>query len=286
MTERFAASEGSPRLGDARSSGVQGPHATTSRSNDSAPLHDGQPAIAVEGVAKRFGHVEALRGVDLAVHRGEIVALLGDNGAGKSTLLEIMCGALRADEGRLLVNGTGVASPSPLELQRRGVDAVHQDLALAPDLRIYESVYIGKELTGHGLLRRRQMRSGAAEALRHLELQVPSLDTRVRELSGGQRQALAISRAVIWSKTALLLDEPTAALGARRTEIVLDLIRKVARAGLGVLLVTHDLTRVLGIADRVAVLWRGELVLLRHAHGLTTDQVIAATMGHVDHERE
>jgi simple sugar transport system ATP-binding protein len=248
-----------------------------------------KPADVVIGcrhVAKQFGHVQALRDATVTVPAGKVVALVGDNGAGKSTLLRILLGLNRPDAGEVIIASHPVVLHSVRDAQALGVDAVHQDLALAPDLSVVDNMFLGHEDIGSGLgrrfgvLARRRMRERADAALRDLSIQLPSLSVPIRDLSGGQRQAVAVARAVMWSKTAVLMDEPTAALGARQSEIVMNLVRTVAERGLGVLLVSHDLPRVLEAADTITVLWRGETVLEAPAKDLTVPDLVATMVGY------
>jgi simple sugar transport system ATP-binding protein len=249
---------------------------------------DRDMAIAGCHIAKRFGHVRALIDATIEVHPGEVVALFGDNGAGKSTLLKILLGVVRPDEGEIVIAGRRVHLSSPLDARRSGVDSVYQDLALAPDLSVIDNMYLGHEelYSGPrrwgGLLNRRNMADRAAAVLSELAITLPSLRAPVSELSGGQRQAVAVARAVMWAKTALLMDEPTAALGARQSEIVSRLMRTVAERGLGVLVVSHDIPRILKVADKAVILNRGRTALVRPAAELTVPDVVAAMVGHVE----
>lgn len=252
---------------------------------------DARPSIndAVIGcvhIAKQFGHVQALRDATVIVPAGMVVALVGDNGAGKSTLLKTLLGIIRPDSGDVIVGGTPIELHGVRDAEARGVDAVHQDLALAPHLSVIDNMFLGHEVVHPGLrgkfgaLARRSMAERADAALGELSIKLPSLQVPVRELSGGQRQAVAVARAVMWSRTAVLMDEPTAALGARQSEIVCDLMRTVASRGLGVLVVSHDLPRILKAADRVTVLWRGESVLDAPAMDLTVPTLVATMVGY------
>ena len=243
-------------------------------------------AIAAQHLAKRFGHVNALIDANVTVHAGEIVALFGDNGAGKSTLLKTLLGIYSPDAGEIVIDDQPVKLNSIRDAQRLGVDCVHQDLALAPDLTVVDNMFLGHEKMSRGLaglfgaLSRRQMAERADAALRDLSIILPSLHVPVRALSGGQRQAVAVARAVMWSRKAVLLDEPTAALGARQSEIVMELMRTVASRGLGVLVVSHDLPRALQVADRVVILWRGETALDTLAAHLTVPEAVATMVGY------
>lgn len=246
-----------------------------------------QIAIGAQNVQKQFGHVTALRDASITVHRGEIVALCGDNGAGKSTFLRVLQGIHTPDKGQVTIDGKPVTLGSVRDAQRFGVDTVHQDLALAPELSTVDNMFLGHETRRPGLLgklgvlNRKDMTERADLALRELSIALPSLTVPVRELSGGQRQAVAIARAVMWSSTAVLMDEPTAALAAKQSQIVCDLMRTVANRGLGVLVVSHDLPAVLEVADRVVVLWRGNTVLDTPTANLTVPELVATMVGHV-----
>jgi ABC-type sugar transport system ATPase subunit len=244
------------------------------------------PVIGARHIAKRFGHVQALRDASVSVPAGRVIALVGDNGAGKSTLVKTLLGINRPDSGEVVIGGEVVDLHGIRDAQVRGVDAVHQDLALAPDLSVVDNMFLGHEVvTGPGLLRRRDMTERADAALRELGIFLPSLTVAVRELSGGQRQAVAVARAVMWSTTAVLMDEPTAALGARQSEIIADLMRTVAARGLGVLVISHDLPRILKAADEITVLWRGETVLEAPANDLTVPDLVATMVGYRAEEK-
>jgi ABC-type sugar transport system ATPase subunit len=246
--------------------------------------HDG---IAIAGlhIAKRFGHVRALSDASVTVRSGQVVALFGDNGAGKSTFVKTLLGILQPDAGELIVSDRKVTPSTVRDTQALGVDCVHQDLALAPDLSIVDNMFLGHEVVHRGvrgrlgIVARREMAERSDTALQELGIKVPSLSIPVRDLSGGQRQAVAVARAVMWAHVAVLMDEPTAALGARQSEIVCDLMRTVAGRGLGVLVVSHDLPRVLKVADRVTILWRGATALETSAEGLTVPDVVATMVG-------
>lgn len=239
------------------------------------------PVIGARHVAKRFGHVQALRDASITVNAGQVVALVGDNGAGKSTFMKTLLGINAPDSGDVIINGEPVQLASVRDAQARGVDAVHQDLALAPELSVVDNMFLGHEVVrGPGVLQRRDMAERAATALEELGIRLPSLTVPIRELSGGQRQAVAVAKAVMWSRTAVLMDEPTAALGARQSEIIAELMRAVAERGLGVLVISHDLPRILKAADSITVLWRGETVLDAPAADLTVPDLVATMVGY------
>lgn len=242
-------------------------------------------AIAGRHIAKKFGHVQALSDANVTVHAGEVVALFGDNGAGKSTFLKTLLGLVSPDSGEIIVADKAVDFASIRDAQAVGVEAVHQDLALAPDLSVVDNMFLGHEIFTRGVLgrlgvvARREMAERADTALRDLSIKLPSLKVEIGALSGGQKQGVAVARAVMWGHTAVLMDEPTAALGARQSEIVCDLMRTVAQRGLGVLVVSHDLPRVLKVADRVTILWRGGTALEAPASDLTVPEVVATMVG-------
>jgi simple sugar transport system ATP-binding protein len=247
-----------------------------------------RPKVAIAGhhMAKSFGHVNALTDANVTVESGKVVALLGDNGAGKSTFLKCLLGIEKPSSGTLVIADQETTLDTVRDAQRLGVDCIHQDLALAPALSVVDNMFLGHQVRHRGVrgrlgvVARREMSERAAAALEELSIRLPSLSVPVSDLSGGQRQAVAVARAVMWSSTAVLMDEPTAALGARQSEIVCELMRTVAARGLGVLVVSHDLPRVLKVADRVAILWRGETVVETEAAGLTVPDVVATMVGY------
>jgi len=242
-------------------------------------------AIAVDGIWKSYGHVQALRGASLAVAPGEIVALVGDNGAGKSTLLKVMCGAVTQDAGRVSVGADVFPEGTVVDAQLHGIGVVYQDLALAPDLSVLENIYLGHEILLSdwrrllGILNRKAMAGEADEALRDLGIELPTVELPVNLLSGGQRQAVAIARAVKWGRQVLLLDEPTAALGTRQTGIVRDLVKEVANQGIAVLMISHDIPAVVEVAHRVVVMRQGAVVKEFAAKGVTIAQIVGAMLG-------
>jgi ABC-type sugar transport system ATPase subunit len=244
-----------------------------------------EAVIEAVDVRKDYGHVQALRGASLTVHRGEIVALVGDNGAGKSTLLKTICGAVTADDGEIRILGRPVTLDSIRVAHELGIQTVYQDLALAPHLSVPDNIFLGVEefrpgLLGRlGVLARRRMAADASAALEELGINLPSVDVEISALSGGQRQAVAIARAVRWAKSAILMDEPTAALGVAQTEIVMKTIRVAAERGLAVLLISHDMPRMLELADRIVVLRHGAVVADMPARDATIPQIVGAMLG-------
>lgn len=220
-------------------------------------------AVTLSGVTKRFGGVTAIDAVDLALHAGEVLAVVGPNGAGKSTLLEIVSGALPPDAGELRFAGDPVRLRSTRDAERRGVVTLHQHLALADNLDATANVFLGHELTRRGWLDEDAMEREARALLERLQPGFASVREPVRALSGGQRQLVAIARALRLRAELLLMDEPTAALGPGERQRVAELVRRLAADGLGIVLVSHDLEASLALADRVAVMRAGRLVSVR-----------------------
>ncbi|MDA8290121.1 MAG: ATP-binding cassette domain-containing protein [Actinomycetota bacterium] len=246
-------------------------------------------AIEVRDLQKSYGHVQALRGASLEVSSREVVALVGDNGAGKSTLLKCICGAVVPDAGEVLVNGVAIAGAGSGSPSDHGIGVVYQDLALAPHLSVLENVFLGHEVLRPGwrrrlgVLERRSMADRADESLRRLGIALPTTSLPVSLLSGGQRQAVAIARAVMWAKGAILLDEPTAALGARQTKIVCDLVRAVADQGTAVLMISHDITRIREFADRIVVMRQGGISAEFRADVATVAGIVQAMLEDSQH---
>ena len=242
-------------------------------------------AITASGIVKHFGHVQALRGASITVGAGEIVALVGDNGAGKSTLAKVICGSLQPDEGQISLWGQPVAIQSIVHAYELGLYTVYQDLAQAPDLTVAENFFLGRELYRGGILgrlgvlSRGRMEDETRTALDRLGIRLKAIAAPVRELSGGQRQALAVARATAWATTGLIMDEPTAALGTHQTAMVYDAIEAAAGRGLAVLVISHDIPRVLAAAHRVAVMRHGLVIADLAAATTSVDQVIGLMLG-------
>jgi D-xylose transport system ATP-binding protein len=242
--------------------------------------------LRIEHVSKHFGGVTALNDVNLTINVGEIVGLVGDNGAGKSTLVKIISGVLRADDGRVLVNGREAAPRSPTDAALLGIQTVYQDLALCDNLDVVANMFLGNEkVSGIGPFHLRrlsevEMEHGAREALHGLRITtLSSLRVPVGSLSGGQRQAIAIARAVTRAANLLLLDEPTAALGVAQAETVRRLIRELKTRGIAVLLISHNLEDVFATADRITVLRLGRNVGTYPAAETTPQEIVAAMTG-------
>jgi len=227
-----------------------------------------------------YGAVQALRGVDVDVHAGEVLALCGDNGAGKSSLVKILAGAQLPTGGRMELDGASVAFRSPQDALRRGVATIYQDLAVAPRLSIWQNVFLGSELTRppFGLLDKRRMAEASRGFLARLAVTIPDMDTPVERLSGGQRQAVAICRALRWDARIIIMDEPTAALGVKETAQVLDLLRRLHGEGRTVILVSHAMQDVVAVADRVVILKAGRKTEDRPVAGLEPADLAALIM--------
>jgi simple sugar transport system ATP-binding protein len=220
----------------------------------------GEDVLRVEHISKRFGAVTALRDINLHLKQGEVLALLGDNGAGKSTLLKILCGFQQPDGGRILVNGQQVTIKSVDYARTIGIDVVYQDLALVNQLSVYHNMFLNRELVRWPFLSNAKMRRIAREQLDQLGVNIPSVAVDVAKLSGGQRQAIAVARAVFTDAKILLLDEPLAAMGAKEAAMILDLVRDLKQRGdVAVIIIAHNYGQVLEISDRVNLLQHGEI---------------------------
>ena len=246
----------------------------------------GEVVIAARRIGKSFGHVRALHDVSFELRRGEVVAVFGDNGAGKSTLAKCLCGVQTPDTGYLEIDSQRVELKSIRDAERHGITTAHQDLALAPDLTVLENMFLGRELLGRGwrgwfgFLSRNAMAARSEAALSMLQIRLPSARVPVAALSGGQKQAVAVARAAMWSRRGILLDEPTAALGTRQSDVVCDLIRSTADRGLGVMVISHDIPRILGVAHRVIVLLHGSVALEASAGDVSGRDIVDAMVGY------
>ncbi len=233
------------------------------------------PLLSLRGIEKSFGAVEVLRGVDLDVTPGRVTALVGDNGAGKSTLIKGIAGIHSFDAGEYTFDGKPVHVASPKDSNALGIEVVYQDLALCDNLDVVHNMFLGRELTKAGRLDEATMETRAQETLAGLSVRtLRSVRTHVASLSGGQRQTVAIARAVLWNSRIVILDEPTAALGVAQTEQVLNLVRRLADRGLGVVLISHNLNDIFQVADDIAVLYLGRLVAQVHTKDVTNSQVV------------
>ncbi len=223
---------------------------------------DVQPILQIKDLYKRFGGLVAVDHVSLDIHPGEVVGLLGDNGAGKSTLIKMISGAYKPDGGQILLDGAAVSFATPLEARRRGIETIYQDLALCENLDASANIFLGRERMRHQLgifrvLHRSFMLRESRQVLDQLDIRIPELRNPIRQLSGGQRQAVSIARAVYWDARLMIMDEPTAALGVPEQLKVLELIRTLRNRGVPVILISHNMQDVFAVADRVIVMRRG-----------------------------
>jgi simple sugar transport system ATP-binding protein len=243
------------------------------------------PLLEARGVVKHYGRVQALRSADFTVLPGEVVALIGDNGAGKSTLVKILSGAEQPDAGTISLDGRQVQFASPLAAQRLGIETVYQDLALANDLEPAANLFLGREVLRTGLLGwlgvldTRAMRHRSREAFADLGIGLQDTSARLGSLSGGQRQSVAVARAVSWASKVVFMDEPTAALGVVQTRRVLDLIRRVRDRGISVVLISHNMPEVMAVSDRVEVLRLGARVAQLRTAEVSVEQLVGAMTG-------
>ncbi|MFJ2188941.1 ATP-binding cassette domain-containing protein [Kitasatospora sp. NPDC087861] len=242
----------------------------------------GAPVLQLRSVSKRFGAVQALTDVDLDVHPGEVLALVGDNGAGKSTLVKTIAGVHPVDEGTITWHGRPVRLTRPQDAQTLGIATVYQDLALCDNLDVIANLFLGREKRRRGLLDEVAMEQRARELLDTLAIRIPDVRTPVAALSGGQRQVVAIARALVGEPALVILDEPTAALGVEQTAQVLDLVERLRERGLGVILVSHNMADVRAVADTVAVLRLGRNNGVFPVAGTTQEQIVSAITGATD----
>jgi simple sugar transport system ATP-binding protein len=247
-------------------------------------MTEAAPLLSVRNAFKRFGGVHALEGVSMELHAGEVVALAGDNGAGKSTLIKAISGVHRCDEGEILFEGRRVDFATPHAARACGIETIYQDLALADNLSIGANIFLGREPKTRWfgflpVLDRRGMATAAKETMALLDFHVERLEAPVSTFSGGQRQAVAIGRAIHWNAKVLIMDEPTAALGVPEQRKVLALIRSLKAQGKGVIFISHNLGDIFAVADRIVVLRRGVKTGERRPAETTTDEIVRLMVG-------
>ncbi|MFD4227782.1 ATP-binding cassette domain-containing protein [Streptomyces sp. NPDC001981] len=240
------------------------------------------PVLALRGVSKRFGAVQALTDVELEVHAGEVVALVGDNGAGKSTLVKTIAGVHPIDDGVIEWEGKGVQINRPHDAQNLGVATVYQDLALCDNIDVVGNLYLGRELRKFGVLNEVEMERRSRELLSTLSIRIPSVRIPIASLSGGQRQTVAIARSMLGEPKLVILDEPTAALGVEQTAQVLDLVERLRERGHAVLLISHNMADVKAVADKVAVLRLGRNNGVFDVATTSQEEIISAITGATD----
>jgi fructose transport system ATP-binding protein len=246
----------------------------------------GQIVLEARSITKRYGHVTALDNANLELRAGEVLGIVGDNGAGKSTLIKVLCGAVVPDAGQVLLDGVPVHFHSPLDARKLGIETVYQDLAVAPALDIASNLFLGRELRCKGaigswfrLLDKRRMKREAKREMDELKFHLPSIGSAVENLSGGQRQGVAVARAAIFARRLVIMDEPTAALGVRESGQVLNLIRTIRDRGLPVILISHDMPHVFEVADRIQIMRLGRRVALTTPKRHSMSEVVAIMTG-------
>jgi len=241
---------------------------------------DGRPYLSLRGISKHFGGVSALKDIDLDIRAGEVLALVGDNGAGKSTLIKIIAGAYKADEGEIFVEGRKVRIETPADAKHFNIETIYQDLALMDDLELAPNIFIGREIVRGGVgrlirfLNNTKMAEETVRILEKLNIEVPDIKRKVFNLSGGQRQAVAISRAIYFNAKLLIMDEPTAALGVEETRKVYALIRELRQNGIAVIIISHNINEVFDVADKFVVLKTGMLVGVRRKEETSLDEIL------------
>lgn len=252
----------------------------------SVVIASGNPVLVAEHISRSFGAVLALRDASMSVAEGEIIGLVGDNGAGKSTLVKILAGVVTPDSGRIMLDGSEIVFKGPQDALKSGIETVYQDLALVDTMAAYQNVYLGREMLARSPFLRvfnkvndRAMRKGAREVLDELGVKIPSVNANVRLMSGGQRQSLAIARAVLWGHRIVILDEPTAALGVHESGQVLDLVLRLSERRISVILVTHNMQQLMQVADRVTVMRLGRSVAQRTIKDTTVEEIVGLITG-------
>jgi ABC-type sugar transport system ATPase subunit len=241
--------------------------------------------LETRGVQKHFGHVVALREGNFELRPNEVHAIVGDNGAGKSTLIKIISGVYRADAGEVAIDGRPVTISNPREARELGIETVYQDLALADHLDASGNLFLGREellpppLSWFGFLDKKAMRRRAQEEMRRLKIGIQSVDQPVQSLSGGQRQAVAVARAIAWGTRIVIMDEPTAALGVRESSMVLELIKEVRSQGLAVIMISHNLPEVFAVADRITVLRLGRTIVTLEKSDTSLEAIVGMMTG-------
>jgi ABC-type sugar transport system ATPase subunit len=237
----------------------------------------GDRALEVRGLTKRFGALVVLRGIDLVLRQGEVLGLVGDNGAGKSTLVKILSGLYTQDGGELRVGGERVHFRSVEDARTHGIETVYQDLALIPQLPVYLNLFLNHELTTMGRLRfldKRAMRKLARQYLDEIHVRVPSIDAEADQLSGGQRQAIAVARAVRATPKILLLDEPLAAMGARESRLIIDLVKDLASSGrVSIIVIDHNYAHLFELCDRINVMQGGRITIDQQVHETSLEEL-------------
>lgn len=242
-------------------------------------LNSAKPLLEVRNLKKSFGHVEALRGVSIDAYAGSVLAIVGDNGAGKSTLIKMLSGVLTPDDGEIIIDGESHSKLTPKLALEKGVSTVFQDLALVNTQDIVENLFLGCEHRKFGFLKKKKMRKEAVELLLRLGIQIPGYDVLVGDLSGGQRQGVAVARAVHQGGKLLIFDEPTAAMGLKETAAVEELIKKLAEEGFAIIIISHNIPQVFRLSNRICVMRQGEVVDIVDTHSVNTEDIVSMITG-------
>ncbi len=244
------------------------------------------PVLQARGLTKRYGHVTALDGADFDLFPGEILAVIGDNGAGKSTLIKALSGALIPDEGEIQLDGKPVKFHGPSDARKQGIETVYQDLAVAPAMSIAENLFLGREIRRSGilgnlfgLLDKKKMLAETISHMKDLQIGIRSMKQAVETLSGGQRQGVAVARSAAFARHVVIMDEPTAALGVKESNMVLDLIRRVRDKGLPVILISHNMPHVFDIADRIHIARLGKRACVVDPKKISMSDTVAVMTG-------
>ncbi len=233
-----------------------------------------EPILTARGLTKRYGRVTALDNCDFDLYPGEILAVIGDNGAGKSTLIKILAGAYQADHGEILINGEKVEIRNPRDARAQNIETIYQTLALADNLDASSNLFLGRELMANGLMNDAKMEAETRKIMGRLNPNFRKFNVPVSALSGGQRQSVAIARAVYFNAKILIMDEPTAALGPHETQMVAELIEELKKQGLGIFLIEHDIHNVMKLCDRASVMKNGQLVGTVNVDEVTDDDIL------------
>jgi ABC-type sugar transport system ATPase subunit len=246
----------------------------------------GQTVLVADHIKRNFGAVVALADASVRLAEGEVLGIVGDNGAGKSTLIKVLSGVVAPDSGKVVLDGEELSMKGPHDALNAGIETVYQDLAMVDTMSAYQNVYLGRETLARSRLLRllnlvsdRSMRQRAAEVLKDLGVRIPSVNASVKQMSGGQRQCLAIARAVLWGRRIVILDEPTAALGVRESQQVLQMVSRLRDHGVSVILVTHNMDHLVQVANRVTVMRLGRTIATRTIGQTTTHEIVGLITG-------
>jgi len=243
-----------------------------------------EPLLEVKNITKRFGGLTAVDNVDMQIYPGEVMGILGDNGAGKSTLIKVISGVHHAEAGQIFFEGQKIKISNPMEALKIGIETIYQDLALAENMDVYSNIFLGREklkkfLGFIDVLDYDYMLDESKKVLNRLEISIPSLKNKIMILSGGQRQAVAISRSIYWNAKLLIMDEPTAALGVAEREKVLNLVNTLSSHGVSVIIISHQIHDVFSVATRLLIMRRGKKIAERVTKKTSTDEVVGLIVG-------